>query len=215
MITSVSSSSESSSAGASVKKAWFASSRRWLRAVFILSLLSGIALTAQGLYIPAKALVAQVLLERAFTETQTQGTPVRPWPWADSWPVARISVPRLEESAIILSGGTGQALAFGPTVLPQSAPLGSEGTTVLAAHRDTHFQFLKDVQPGDLILVEDAHAQLHSYRVTNRTVVHKDAFAVANNGTSSRLALTTCWPFDALTPGPWRYVVTAEAYAGG
>lgn len=205
----------SSSSAPPRKRSLFPSPHRWLKAVFILSLLSGIALTAQGLYIPAKAMLAQVLLERAFTEAQTQGAPVRPWPWVDSWPVARISVPRLHESAIVLSGGTGQALAFGPTLLPQSAPLGGEGTSVLAAHRDTHFRFLKDLKPGDLILVEDTHAQLHSYRVTNRQVVHKDAFAVQANSSSSRLTLTTCWPFDALAPGPWRYVVTAEAYAGG
>jgi len=39
---------------------------------------------------------------------------VKPWSWADTWPVARIEVKRLHASAIVLAGSSGQALAFGP-----------------------------------------------------------------------------------------------------
>jgi len=51
---------------------------------------AGLVLFSQGAYIHAKALLAQVLLERAFTETIATGRETKPWSWADTWPVARI-----------------------------------------------------------------------------------------------------------------------------
>src|SRR5258708_22283979 len=76
--------------------------------------LAGLVLFGQGIYIHAKALVAQVLLQRAFAETIAGGHPVKPWSWADTWPVARIEVRRLHASAIVLAGSSGQALALRP-----------------------------------------------------------------------------------------------------
>src|ERR1043166_2831899 len=76
--------------------------------------LAGVVLIGQGAYIHAKALVAQVLLERAFAQTRATGKDVKPWSWADTWPVARLEFPRIGRSAIVLNGSNGQALAFGP-----------------------------------------------------------------------------------------------------
>ena len=70
---------------------------------FILALL-GLVLIGQGAYIHAKAPVAQVLLARAFDESVATGRIVKPWSWADTWPVARIEVTRLHASAIVLAG---------------------------------------------------------------------------------------------------------------
>src|SRR4051794_41441677 len=84
---------------------------------FILPLLfaiTGLILFGQGGYIHAKALLAQVLLERAFSETIATGRETKPWSWADTWPVARIEVKRIGASTIVLAGSSGQALAFRP-----------------------------------------------------------------------------------------------------
>ena len=80
----------------------------------LLLALIGLILFGQGAYIHAKALVAQVLLERAFEKTIATGRETKPWSWADTWPVARIEVKRLHARAIVLAGSSGQALAFGP-----------------------------------------------------------------------------------------------------
>src|ERR1700709_2159788 len=80
----------------------------------LLLALVGLVLFGQGAYIHAKALLAQVLLERAFDATIATGHMTKPWSWADTWPVARIEVKRIGASAIVLSGSSGQALAFGP-----------------------------------------------------------------------------------------------------
>jgi sortase len=114
----------------------------------------GLALCGQGLWIPAKAALAQVLLERAFARSVATGQPVKPWPWADTWPVARITFPRLHRSVIVLDGASGQALAFGPGHVAGTPDAGDRGTAVYAAHRDTHFALLGQVRPGDEIQVE-------------------------------------------------------------
>src|SRR5215217_9242655 len=71
-------------------------------------LLAGLLLFGQGLWIQAKAVLAQILLERAFAQTLATGQAVKPWPWADTWPVARLEAPRLGKSAIVLHGSSGQ-----------------------------------------------------------------------------------------------------------
>ena len=109
---------------------------------FILPLLLavvGLILFGQGAYIHAKALVAQVLLERAFEKTIATGRETKPWSWADTWPVARIEVKRLHASTIVLAGSSGQALAFGPGHVERTPDAGERGVAVYSAHRDTHF----------------------------------------------------------------------------
>ena len=121
-------------------------------AAAILALL-GAVLLGQGAWIHVKALLAQILLERAFAASLASGNAVKPWPWADTWPVARIEVPRLGRGAIVLAGSSGQALAFGPGHVERTPDAGEAGTAVYAAHRDTHFAFLADLEPGDEIRV--------------------------------------------------------------
>ena len=174
------------------------------RLLFLLLIAAGLGLAAKGALIPAKAWTAQWLLERAFAEGLATGRPVRAWSWADSAPIARLSVPRLGAADIVLSGGSGEGLAFGPSHLPASAPLGGRGTSVLAAHRDTHFRFLEHVRPGDEIRIETLDGRTLRYRVAGTRVVRRDSYAPDGD-----LALVTCWPFGGTERGPLRYVVTS------
>lgn len=176
---------------------------------------AGLCLAGQGAVIPAKAVLAQVLLERAFAKSRSTSAPVKAWPWADAVPVARIIVPRLGVSEIILSGGSGEALAFGPTLVPGSAPLGQNGTAVVAAHRDTHFSFMQDLQPGDVVVVETTDGDRALFRMQGGYVVRNDRFAIASRAVAPTLVLSTCWPFDAAIRGPWRYVAIAHAQSSG
>jgi sortase A len=178
-----------------------------LGAAFLAAL--GFFLFAQGAWIKAKAVVAQVLLERAFTESVATCTPVKPWSWADTWPVARISVPRLGRSAIALEGASGQSMAFGPAHLTDSPEAGELGTAVYAAHRDTHFAFLGDVRPGDDITVTRSDGRAFSYTMTGSEVVRWDQSGITADARGYQLALATCWPLDGKTRGPLRYVVHA------
>src|SRR6201990_415352 len=146
-------------------------------APFLLALI-GLILFGQGAYIHAKALVAQVLLERAFDETIASGNPTKPWSWADTWPVARIEVKRIGASAIVLAGSSGQALAFGPGHVESTANAGERGVAVYSAHRDTHFRFLKDVKIGDEIDVTRRDGKTFRYRADSQSVVRFDQFGI-------------------------------------
>lgn len=181
-----------------------------LRVVVVAALaLVGLVLIAQGFWIHAKALLAQVLLERAFVETVATGRPVKPWPWADTWPVARIFVARLDRSAIVLAGSSGQALAFGPGHVELTPDAGERGVAVYSAHRDTHFRFLKDVVVGDVIAVTRQDGATFRYRIDGTSVVRFDASGIDPLADGHELVLSTCWPLDAATPGPLRYLVHA------
>lgn len=170
---------------------------------------AGVVNLAAGAIVPAKAVVAQILLERAFDRSIATHAPQKPWPWADMAPIARISIKRLGVDRIVLDSGSGQAMAFGPTLLAGGARLGSRGVAVLAAHRDTHFRFLKQVRAGDVIDVEALDGAARHYRVTRAAVVRWDRFALADTPVS-QLALSTCYPFGAIARGPLRYIVYAD-----
>jgi sortase A len=152
-----------------------------------------------------------VLLERAWAETLASGHLVKAWSWADTHPVAKITFPRLGESEIVLEDGGGEALAFGPAHVAGSPLPGARGTSVIGGHRDTHFVFLRDVRQGDEIVVATADGQAVSYHVTGTAIVHPQSSGIATGGSMRRLALVTCYPFDAIGHSPLRYVVFAEA----
>src|SRR6185437_15293446 len=137
----------------------------------LLLALIGLILLGQGAYIHAKALLAQVLLERAFEKAIATGRETKPWSWADTWPVARIEVKRLHASTIVLAGSSGQALAFGPGHVEQTPDAGERGVAVYAAHRDTHFSFLRDVKPGDDITVTRSDGKRFRYRADSSAIV--------------------------------------------
>jgi sortase A len=170
---------------------------------------AGVVLFGQGAYIHAKALVAQVLLESAFGEAIFSGRNVKPWSWADTWPIARIEVKRLHASAIVLAGSSGQALAFGPGHVELTPDAGERGVAVYSAHRDTHFRFLKDVAVGDEIGVTRSDGKAFRYRADRVSVVRFDASGIDPLSDGYELVLSTCWPFDAATSGPERYILHA------
>lgn len=173
----------------------------------------------QALWIHAKAEVAQVLIasawERTLARTHTQQlAPQKPWQWADTWPVARLQWKEngKEEDLYVLAGGNGPALAFGPGHLDDSAPPG-RGATVVAGHRDTHFAFLRELQPGSELRLQNAHGEELVYRVAELQVKDSLTEPLLIDPARDTLTLVTCYPFDAPLPGgPLRYVVTATRY---
>jgi len=171
--------------------------------------LAGLILLGQGAYIHAKAALAQVLLERAFANTLATGHETKPWSWADTWPIARIEVKRLGASVIVLAGSSGQALAFGPGHVELTANAGERGVAVYAAHRDTHFRFLKEVAIGDEIDIVRSDGGTFRYRADSTSIVRFDASGIDPLTGGYELVLSTCWPFDALTSGPERYLLHA------
>jgi len=161
----------------------------------------------QSLWIPVKAELAQYLLESAWQRTLSGDSNARPWPWADTRPVAVLEAPRQGIRQIVLEGASGRNLAFGPAAL---TPVG-QPDLVVSGHRDTHFRFLGDLAPGDELRVSTPGGE-RAYRVSQLEVVDTRRQELVLDPGRQRLTLITCYPLDAPTAGgPLRLVVTALA----
>lgn len=180
--------------------------------------LAAVILIGRGLWIPAKAALAQVLLERSWSQTRaarSAGRAHRPWPWADTWPVARLSAPRLGVRRVVLAGASGRSLAFAPGHVDGTADPGSPGNSAIAGHRDTSFAFLRRLRDGDELIVERPDGVVARYLVRDFEIVDRSRGDVLAQTGDDLLTLVTCWPFDALAPGgAERYLVRAELTDG-
>jgi len=185
--------------------------KRTLLVLAIALPLCGMWQIGQGTYIHAKAILAQALLEMAWAEAREGQKEVKPWPWADTWPVSRLFVPRLGISRIVLAGASGSSLAFGPGHLFGTSLPGQQGNSVIVGHRDTHFKFLRLLRTGDVITVQNGNKRLPNYLVTETQIVTKYELQHLAQTRDATLTLITCYPFDAIsTGGPLRYVVIAK-----
>lgn len=183
----------------------------WRRLSALLLLLLGMQQGLAAALIQVKARLAPVLIEKAWQQSLDQGgVPAKPWPWADTWPVARLLSPRAETDLLVLAGDSGNALAFGPGLALASPAPGSGGTVVIAGHRDTHFAFLATLEPGDELLLQMIDGSLRSYRVAYSRIVDADRETIPVLREQDSLLLVTCYPFDTLRAGgSLRYTVQA------
>lgn len=163
-------------------------------------------------YLHAKALFGQWLLARAWQEAQLTGVPVRPWPWADLHPIARLQAPAHAVQMLVLEGANGRTLAWGPGHLESSPAPGAPGNAIVTGHRDTHFAFLRALAHGDMLIIETTSGSALAYRVRETRIVDHRLLRLPDGKGEQLLTLVTCYPFDAIDPGtPLRYVVVAEA----
>jgi len=180
--------------------------------IIVFLFIPGCWFIGQGLYIESKAIVAQHLLEQAWEKTKNDKHRYKPWPWADTWPIARLTVPRLDIDLIVLAGDNGRTLAFGPGHNFASALPGASGNSLISAHRDTHFEFLQHLQPGEQIFIETAQAGSQAFTVTSTRTVDMDNARFIDDPSSSYVHLVTCFPFDSVIPGgSQRYIVSAAS----
>ncbi|MCT7946369.1 class GN sortase [Shewanella septentrionalis] len=183
--------------------------------------LIGATLLGKGLYMQAKAHFAQYLIEQAWTKTLADGQSHKPWSWADTYPVAKLSIYReqaanndieaeLNDSLYVLAGASGRNLAFGPSLVLSSAPAGQKGNTVIAGHRDTHFAILNGMTVGRRLLLQTLKGNHIIYEVVATQVVHETETQFMAPSADNRLTLITCYPFDTLQGGAeLRFVVQA------
>ena len=166
-------------------------------------------------WIQGKAIVAQQLLNHSWNKTlnikidNKNLLKHRPWPWADTWPVAKLLVPQHDIEHIVLAGDGGNSLAFAPGLSFASATPNSGGTTVISAHRDTHFSFLEDLNSDEIIYLQTAEQTLN-YQIYDFKIVDSTDYELPKNLAEPTLVLVTCYPFNAISAGgPMRYLVFA------
>lgn len=177
---------------------------------FALVLVSVLAL-GNSLHIYAKAWLAKCLIASAWRASLRDQQTHRPWPWADTWPVAKLDFPRRNLTRYVLAGAHGSSLAFGPGHIDGTALPHQSGTGVIGGHRDTHFAFLQELKIGELFLMQDHYGHWTYFRVSDTRVVNSENGPWRIDQEANELHLITCYPFNSINNnGPLRYVVIAR-----
>ena len=159
----------------------------------------------------AKAHLAQYLIADAWQQTLATQKSIAPWPWADTWPVARLKNKHLEKDLFVLAGTNGTSLAFGPGHMDGTTSPNQPGTSVIAGHKDTHFTFLENVAVGERFYLQGKDGNWKSYEATSTEIVDSDSSDLLLDNSHNELLLITCYPFNSsVTRGPLRYVVRAR-----
>lgn len=163
---------------------------------------------SQGKMVAAQIWLAQGLLHTAWVRTQASGQHIKPWPWANTWPLARLTVPRLKVEQIVLSRASEGISAFALKHSDSSVLPGELGNSVLNVHRDTYFGFLKALKPGDTLVLESIRSGRWHYQVSAIYVTYKTDTSLVEPSLNRRLTLVSC--YTCTVEDERRYVVVAE-----
>lgn len=124
--------------------------------------------------------------------------------------VGRIAIPRLDVSAIVLEGVDNKTLRRGAGHIPATAlPEQEEGNVGIAAHRDSFFRGLKEIQEDDTIELTTLDGTFH-YQVEWTKIVDPADVSVLEPTDEPALTLVTCYPFYYVGSAPKRFIVRAH-----
>lgn len=209
------------------------SRNRIIRGLSLLVFFASIFMFVSAGWIQIKAYTAQLLLNNAWSRT-LDNTAInrkeyffKPWSWADTWPVARMTVPKFNIDYLILDGMHGQSLAFGPgrvtnqEVFGENLPVVSSHVSVnhsiplpnhsriIAGHKDTHFKFLEHLIIGDIVRIQNDQGSWTEYTVSNTEVSVPVDGRIPISDSKNEISLITCYPFTpTVLPSDKRYIVT-------
>jgi sortase A len=124
--------------------------------------------------------------------------------------LGRVQISRLNLSAIVREGVDNETLSRAVGHLPYTALPGQTGNFAIAAHRDTLFRALKDIQKDDRINFQSPSGT-YTYEVTLTKIVKpSDLSVVQPQGTNKLLTMITCYPFYYIGSAPKRFIVQAK-----
>ena len=126
-----------------------------------------------------------------------------------SAPIGRLDIPRLDMSAVVMSGDDDATLRNAVGHLSDTPLPWQDGNTALAGHRDTFFRPLERIHIGDDIYFTTRHGRFR-YRVRRTIVVEPEDLWVLDPSAKPTLTLITCYPFRYLGSAPRRFIVQAE-----
>lgn len=199
-------------------------------------LIVGGFLCVQASWLPAKAWLSQQLIKHSWQQSisimaqqqmqerqqqirsQDNTNPhslskpiaIKPWPWADTFPIAELVFQRIDKSIVVLNGGDPTTLAFSAgAIAPFNQPAAIK-PFVVAGHRDSHFAFLEDIAIKDIVSLVDARGKMQHYQVESIDIVDATIGQFPLVADERSLVLITCYPFKGITnSADERYVITA------
>ncbi len=122
--------------------------------------------------------------------------------------IGRMEIPRLNVSVVVVEGTGYPTLQRAAGHIVGTAFPGQAGNVGIAAHRDTFFRPLRNIQRGDIVTLTTLRGQ-YRYRVVSTKVVDPGNVAVLNSDGNEILTLVTCYPFYFIGSAPNRFIVRA------
>ena len=171
---------------------------------------TGSLLCLHASWLPIKGWLSEQLISYSWHQTIDSKQKIKPWPWADTYPIAELSFERLNKHVVVLNGGDPTTLAFSVGAIAPFNQASSTQPFVVAGHRDSHFSFLDEVVMNDVISLADKHGQSQLYQVEAINIVDASTGALPILADESPLILITCYPFTHTSNSNERYVITAR-----
>ena len=160
---------------------------------------------------PIKAIIGQHYLEVAWKESLKSNKLSKPWKSADFYMIGELKVPKLKVSRVILNSVSGEAMAWSIGRVTSLGNAIDKQPIILAGHRDSHMQFMSELNIGDKIELTMSDGLLTTYIISGTEVSDKPEVALSPVTLGSEsLILTTCWPFNAMKSGDQRYLIFAD-----
>jgi sortase A len=123
-------------------------------------------------------------------------------------PLGVLEISALQLRVPILEGTDDLTLDRAVGHIPGTGPLGGDGNTGIAGHRDGFFRVLKDIRVGQTIDVYTQRGRSR-YVVDEMQIVSPDDVSVLAPRAKPTLTLVTCYPFYFVGSAPKRYIVHA------
>ena len=123
-------------------------------------------------------------------------------------PLAVLLIPKIRLEVAVLPGTDDRTLDLGVGHIEDTALPGADGNSGLAGHRDGFFRGLKDIAPGDAIVLETLQGT-EAYVVERTWIVNPEDVSVLDPTPTRSLTLVTCYPFYFVGSAPQRFIVRA------
>jgi sortase A len=123
--------------------------------------------------------------------------------------LGRLEIPTLGVSTIVREGEDARTLQLAIGHIAGTALPGAPGNMGLAAHRDTFFRRLREINPGDVIRLVAVEGT-YTYVVDSTQIVDPDDLWVLDPTPDPSLTLVTCYPFTYIGAAPERFIVRAR-----
>lgn len=156
---------------------------------------------------------AQQWDQRTFSAVVPAGTvlPFRHPPFAPGAQIAKMDIPAISYSAVVLEGTSDHVLANGPGHFIGTAYPGEPDTMIVSGH-NTFMLSLPNLKKGDQVIFTDPDGRFVYVLDGSKIVDPSNHLALGLSGKPT-LALTTCWPIWAGAFATQRLVIYGHLVA--
>jgi sortase A len=122
--------------------------------------------------------------------------------------LAKLEVPRLHMSLVVLEGADLATLDKSIGHVTSTAMPGEYGNIGIAGHRNTHFKKMEWIRQGDEMILTSSEDR-YRYLVESIRLVTPDDVEVLDDSLGPAITIVTCFPFEYVGHAPQRFIVRA------